>query len=315
MRKAVKNSAGLMNTTAVMMFDTKVTSKLNLLNAFNSTTTNHSGVSPFKKILPKVATVVTVVLLTLLGTSCATPPKYYLGVNTTIAEFSINENEDRTQCISILPANYPTGESLNAGERNYFSEQLNNNLIKRFEKQCIFSTKQTMDALNKAEVVEDYSELINNFKNIGIISKPKLKLLSESVNSRYFLYTQFVNTAHTSSQRLDNINYNINSKDVVMSYQLWDSKTSTPIFETTISTGAVLSNEINFNEIVAVNINAFAQELKNGTGINICPDCPQSITEYHRKIASANSQNYLVGILGGTLAGCLLILLIGSAGM
>ena len=58
MRNAQENSAGLMDTTAVEMLDTKVTSKLNLLNAFNNTTTNQSGVISFAKIFRNAKKVV-----------------------------------------------------------------------------------------------------------------------------------------------------------------------------------------------------------------------------------------------------------------
>ena len=73
MRKAVKNLAGLINTTAVAMSDTKETSNLNLLNAFNlnrfnlnrlnSTTTNHSGVRFGRLRFLKVASIILCIAL------------------------------------------------------------------------------------------------------------------------------------------------------------------------------------------------------------------------------------------------------------
>ena len=78
MRNAQENSAGLMDTTAVEMLDTKVTSKLNLLNAFNNTTTNHSGVSlRRKKIELKFLKTISVLMLLVLLGGCSSNEKKF----------------------------------------------------------------------------------------------------------------------------------------------------------------------------------------------------------------------------------------------
>ena len=137
MRNAQENSAGLMNTTAVEMLDTKVTSKLNLLNAFNSTTTNHSGVISFKKLFPKLATVMFVALITLVFTACSKDDNNPVGASAPLPGTSwryVENTNDyimlnfQTETSGLLTVVYENGKSISAGAFTYVYNSPNVNI-------------------------------------------------------------------------------------------------------------------------------------------------------------------------------------------
>ena len=273
-----------------------------------------------------------IVAITLIYATGCTVPKYYLSIQTTLDETEqfnnvgslSTSNADFDRSIAILPAQYPTtsGSVMNAGERKFFNESLDSCLNLYYdEKYTIHSSSTTMYAINDNGLTEDYSTLINDYRNTSILSRNKIEKMSSVLKSRYMLYTEFIDKDDKTQVTLygagiygTNANMNIGVKDIIMSYQLWDSKYSKPIFETIVSTGTLANNitsgEMPYNTIVAKNISAFAQEIKNKDGQSVCPDCPTSRQEYNDKIQSASTGNYLLGVTIGVLAAVVIILLL-----
>jgi len=261
------------------------------------------------KYLLLLATAATTLIF---ATGCTTVPRYYLDIETTVNETKefnnvgklSSGNADFDRSIAILPTRYPISPKsvVYASDKKFFNEYLDSCLNLHYDrKYLIHSSNTTMRAINDSGLTEDYSSLINEYWNTGILSKTKIEKMSNVLKSRYMLYTEFID---------DNA---IEVIDVIMAYQLWDSKYSKPIFTSTVSTGAlsnsITNGEIPYNILVAANISTFAKEIKDKNGHSVCPDCPTR-QEYYRKVQSANSGNIGASIGGGILGVVLLFILL-----
>ncbi len=128
-------------------------------------------------------TIIAVIMLSAIFTSCAVTSEVSNEVSYTSNTFSVKSlNDEGLSLLPVVASRGVEGYRRPLGERMY---AVGDSLFKNF-----MGWDETLQSLNDSDLISDYNSAIRSYQQTGILDKSFLEKMAEATGNNYFLFVQ-----------------------------------------------------------------------------------------------------------------------------